>query len=283
MTLTLIRQRFCCELRRLSCCQKTNCIKNWFYLNSRWCSSATFESIPIDVFGNNVFELKEFKRDFTPEIIPGLINYINERVVENLCAKNFESLTKQNVSLQDIKALLHKFEFIRYTTGHVPKTLTTDDVYYLLTTFRDEKDQIVHLRYLYHKELQQVSRSIFQNINKVKNQARIIQKYGEGNKKSGFFNNNGDLVYGLWHNALGTRIRPLSLNKIKCKRLVHAALFAPKIVVDLEFENYLTPTNVHFAAKDCNIIFAHNRLLIERKSILFIFLNVCNKFFLFSF
>ena len=57
----------------------------------------------------------------------------------------------------------------------------------------------------------------------------------------GIFDDNNEMMYGLWHNTLFTRIKPtVGKEYITRTRLKTSALFGQKLVIDFGFENYFT-------------------------------------------
>jgi len=56
----------------------------------------------------------------------------------------------------------------------------------------------------------------------------------------GIFNNNNQLVYGLWHNTLFTRLKQRNSDELIARtKLKTAANFGQNIVIDFGYEKYL--------------------------------------------
>ena len=75
----------------------------------------------------------------------------------------------------------------------------------------------------------------------MKTKERLDLKYGGRTSRIGIFDENNEIIYGLWHNTLFTRIKYEKNKKkyVSRTRLKNAALFGQNLVIDFGFEEFL--------------------------------------------
>ncbi len=86
----------------------------------------------------------------------------------------------------------------------------------------------------------------FSNEESVKTREKLETRYESMNaSRIGIFNNNNELVYGLWHNTLSTRLKLLQIQDLITRtRLKTASIFGQNIVIDFGYEEFMDNLSV---------------------------------------
>jgi hypothetical protein len=81
----------------------------------------------------------------------------------------------------------------------------------------------------------------FSNEGSAETRERLETRYESMNaSRIGIFNNNNELVYGLWHNTLSTRLKLLQIQDLITRtRLKTASIFGQNIVIDFGYEEFM--------------------------------------------
>ncbi|XP_075677966.1 mitochondrial ribonuclease P protein 1 homolog [Dermatophagoides pteronyssinus] len=183
------------------------------------------------------------KHKYDPKFLQKLSEKIdNEKPFVNVCLEDFVQLFQQNdhneINRMKIEKIINIYDEMKYDLQPVPSTLTVDDVENLLplTALSDIRRQI---RKLHRKELQRLLKKEL----KQQSITEIEQKQSIEDVKildrSGLFDSNGNLIYGLWHNSLFTRINP-KFRRLSLEKFRHAHWFGQNLFIDFSYSSYLS-------------------------------------------
>lgn len=120
--------------------------------------------------------------------------------------EQFESLIKSPKDRVKIEEIINEYHLTKRHGGSVPVKLFEDNVRILLT--QTTRERRYYFRYLYDKECARVRRNYKPSEFFTRKERALAKKYEKMNaERIGMFNNEDELVYGLWHNTPFTRIR----------------------------------------------------------------------------
>ncbi len=182
-----------------------------------------------------------------------------ERDFEELRVDSFSQLITDEKIREKVEQILAEYEYEKYTSLRVPTTLTIEDMSHLLSCFGffERKKLIQHL---FLKEILRLKAKDKQIENKDKYLAEKHEKWSQMDcQKTGLFDNKGDLVYGLWHNSMVAKIFKYHCNKLFNHRLRNAALFGQKLVIDLDYDQYMKFSECRQLAKQLALLYSYNK------------------------
>ncbi|XP_075588517.1 mitochondrial ribonuclease P protein 1 homolog [Dermatophagoides farinae] len=185
------------------------------------------------------FASKKFKID--PELLQKLTDKIDEeKPFVHVRVEDFSELFQQNgheMNRMKIEKIINIYDGMKYNLDPVPSKLTVEDVENLLqlTTLSDIHRQI---RKLHRKELQQLLKEeLKKQLKKEIKQPVKDDKISED--RSGLFDSDGNLTYGLWHNSLFTRVNP-KLRRLSLEKFRHAHCFGQNLFIDCSYSSFLS-------------------------------------------
>ncbi len=120
-----------------------------------------------------------------------------------------------------------------------------------LLTVCDSFDRKQMFEYMFKKEMYKIRDKNKKQLKSKHILEKRLNKHSESSVRSGIFDpKSGAIVYGLWHNSLFTRIERKHLFRYLTKtKLKNAALFGQKVVIDMDFDPYMTLTECRILAK----------------------------------
>lgn len=198
-----------------------------------------------------------------PKSVNLIENFYNERIFQEITIDNFQPLYDNNVDNRSkIHEILQLYELNKYTTQEVPTKLTLSDMEKLLSTFNDKNELEKMLKFFYTRECDRFKSKRKSFFKKQENRQKKLEKYGnDDNWNSGIFDNNGELIYGLWHNSLLSRISKQCARDYRHKNLLRqSALFGQKLIIDLDYDQYMKPSEIGLLAQQIAFLFYENRL-----------------------
>ena len=120
----------------------------------------------------------------------------NGRVFKDLNPNQFKSLATNESNMRKIETILSNYEYLKYATLEVPTTLKTKDMKFLLDLESEEWDR--HLKHLYHRELNTLFHKKLKDNNKCLKKEELTNKWKDRiGERTGIFDPNGDIVYGI--------------------------------------------------------------------------------------
>ncbi|XP_054162441.1 mitochondrial ribonuclease P protein 1 homolog [Oppia nitens] len=167
----------------------------------------------------------------------------NERIFAEVNAKQYECLATDSDQLRTISGILSTYEYLKYSTSEVPTQLTTDHMRHLLQ-LKSRNQRNKYLNYLYKKEIREMVSNRMRSREKIDKKKQLTDRWHDmGANRTGIFDDNGNIVYGLWHNTLFTRISPQNTRHQTQHRLRNASLFGQNIVFDMTADPQITVSN----------------------------------------
>lgn len=171
---------------------------------------------------------------------------IYDREFAELQAEDFKELYEGNDVLRGkIETIINEYEFKKYNSmGRVPTQITFADMKLLIDEGHTPANRDKLLHYMFKREMDKRAGKAKLERQKQETQARRAVKLEEFRKRgagrTGLLSENGDLLYGLWHNSLFCRIPE---NKLKqgssASRLITSAMFGRKLIFDFSFDEYM--------------------------------------------
>ncbi|OTF73563.1 hypothetical protein BLA29_010951, partial [Euroglyphus maynei] len=144
---------------------------------------------------------------------------------------------------------------MKYNLESVPSTITIEDVKNLLplTTLNDIRRQI---RRLHRKELKQLLKKELKQqqqkqSNIVEDDVKIVED------RSGLFDSDGTLIYGLWHNSLFTRVNP-KFRRLLLEKYRHSYSFGQNLFIDFSYSSHLSHHLSVKVARDLSHLIHYN-------------------------
>ena len=185
-------------------------------------------------------------------------SYHMYRHFEELSVDSFKHLIKDEKTEQRIALILSQYESEKYTIGRVPTTITEEQMKDLLS-LRHSRQRRRWFDYLFQREITNNNESAERKKRCQQNAIIRRKRYEIMNcPPTGLWNNEGQLQYGLWHNSLFTRISRTSVNRFCSHRLQTAALFGTKLVIDLDFDQYMKLQDCRRLAQQIKALYAWN-------------------------
>ncbi|XP_060831928.1 mitochondrial ribonuclease P protein 1 homolog [Bombus pascuorum] len=158
------------------------------------------------------------------------------------------------------KAMYDKYsleiEYLKYMTNKVPDNLTAYNWLYLLnTTTKNERRS--YMEFLWKVQMKRQSQK--------QKKLLKLEKKAQSNIE--------DSVYGLNKFTMFHRIRPNTINRFYNGKLITAMLYEPALVIDVSYDEYMTPHEKSACAKQLSYLFATNRFHISPFNVYFCNIN----------
>ncbi|XP_027197288.1 mitochondrial ribonuclease P protein 1 homolog [Dermatophagoides pteronyssinus] len=197
------------------------------------------------------------KQNPTPQL------YENARQFKEVTVNQFQMLFKTNPKCKgQIEEILNLYELEKYTTQQVPSILSVNDMKRLLSTYDDEKELRKMIKFFYTRECDKFNTYKKKFYKKQEMLEKKREKYGENDEwEQGVFDIQGHLVYGLWHNSLISRITKQAIRDYRSNHISRqTCLFGQKLIVDLDYDQYMKPSEIGLLAKQISIMYYENRV-----------------------
>ncbi len=193
---------------------------------------------------------------------PKFPNFGLDEDFEDLSVENFSQLITDNKVKEKISLILSEYEYEKYTTLRVPKTLTIEDMRDLLRVKESHERQSM-IKYFYNKQIQKSLKKKFlkrkSEIYWSEKQKLYSERSAQNIPKTGIFDDNGNIVYGLWHNSLFTKFLRNSFIRFHANRLRIAALFGQKLIIDLDFDPFMRLSECRSLAQQLQFTLSYNK------------------------
>lgn len=191
-----------------------------------------------------------------PELVENLKQKIkDDQTFLNVDLTNFEQLYSGDDSKKaKISRIINVYDNMKYDLDDVPSSLSENDVVNLLE-YEQISDIKRSLKKLYRKEIESLVKKqlrMLTNVNKNEFESSVEDR-------SGIFDSDGNLSYGLWHNTLVTRIPRTCRIRFSLDRLRNAELFGQNLFVDFSFSKYITQHMSAVIANDIGKMLTYNR------------------------
>jgi len=182
-----------------------------------------------------------------------------EREFADINIDTFNSLITNNKIKGQIELILSEYEYEKYTSLRVPSNLTIDNMNDLLIV-KDSTDRKKMFDFLYQKEFARLKtiRKRKESSEKYWSEKSLV--YSKSNaERTGIWDNDHNLIYGLWHNSLFSKINRVSINRFYTNRLRLAAMFGHKLVIDLDYDKYMKLAECRLLAKQLQLLYNYNK------------------------
>lgn len=139
---------------------------------------------------------------------------------------------------------------------------------HLLEVCDDEKELYRALKFFYKRDCSKFNDKKKRERQKLERLQIKQEKYGINNEKTGgewqqgVWNSDGtELVYGLWHNSIVSRITAQAVRDYRQLHLLrHSAMFGQKLIIDLDYDKYMKMYECRLLAGQIGILYYENRL-----------------------
>ena len=194
-----------------------------------------------------------------------------ERQFEELTVDKFKSLIKDDETAKKIELIICEYQYEKYTTLRVPSTLSVDDMKFMLEA--DEMNRRRRINYLYQTEIAKINKLVTNKEYSSEYWSKKNEEYSKkGYPRTGIFNNEGELIYGLWRNAIVSKISSTTARRKYNSRLITAALFNQKLILDLGFEDQMEFYEIRHLCKQISGMYSYNKFQSEQP----FDINFCN-------
>ena len=181
-----------------------------------------------------------------------------ERQFKELTVDKFKSLIKDDETGKKIQLIICEYEYEKYTTLKVPTTLSVDDMKFMLEV--DEMNRRRRINYLYKTEIAKINRFVTNKEHSSEYWSKKNEEYSKrDDPRTGIFNNKGELIYGLWRNSIVSKINSTTTRRKYNSRLITAALFNQKLILDLSFDDQMEFYEIRHLCKQINGIYSYNK------------------------
>ena len=182
-----------------------------------------------------------------------------DRHFAELSVDSFKGLIKDKNTKQRIELILSEYEYEKYSTLRVPTNITEHQMKDLLS-LGDSEERKRWISYLFQREIAKNKTIAERKKASEEYWIKTNKKYETKNcERTGIWNNEGQLEYGLWHNTLFSKILRNSVNRYYSHRLRRAALFGTKLVIDLDYDNYMKLSECRQLARQIHLLYNWNR------------------------
>ena len=172
---------------------------------------------------------------------------------------SFKELVTDKTTEDKIAIVLSEYEYEKYTTLRVPTTITIPQMKDLLT-LSESLERKKWFSYLYAR---QMARNKSNEERKRRSDDYWTKKRTEyeerKGKRTGLWDENNQLEYGLWHNSPFSKVVKNSINQYYKHRLRTAALFGPKLVIDLDYDPYMKLSECRQLGQQIHLLYNWNR------------------------
>ncbi len=141
----------------------------------------------------------------------------------------------------------------------MPTTLTIKNMKDLLFV-KDSIERKHMFNFLYTREMSAINDKKKRKLHSEEYWAKKKEIYSQSNaSRSGIWDNDMNLVYGLWHNSLFSKISSVAVNRLYVNKLKISALFGQKLVIDLDYDQYMRLSECRQLAKQLQLLYNYNR------------------------
>lgn len=181
-----------------------------------------------------------------------------ERVFKELKVDMYKSIYKENKSLKKkIEHILGVYEHGKYTTMEMPTDLTMKDMNYLLQVCDEEKELNRTLKFFYTRECTRYN-SRRKKLKAKLERAKVRNPHDDWSY--GVFDENNEIAYGLWKNSIVNRVTKQSVRDYRQNHLLRsAALFGQKLLIDLDYDQYMKIYESKLLAVQIALLYYTNR------------------------
>lgn len=194
---------------------------------------------------------------------PNSRNLDEPRIFQQLSIEMYKQLYGLEKKNHDkISNILNLYEHLKYTTSEVPTTLTLADMIYMLKVYPDEKELHRSIKFFYKRECHKYKSRKKKVERKIQIREKKVEKYGQNEDEwsVGIWDTNQELVYGLWHNSILGRITKKSVRDFRHNHLLrHAAMFGQKLIIDLDYDQYMKMYEANLLASQIGVFYYENR------------------------
>lgn len=206
---------------------------------------------------------------FVKETLEDLSTPSSGPTFETVSLKDFSSLYDSNpankVAIEHIIAL---YEHEKYTgTSEVPTRLSVLDMKDLLAVFPEEKEIKRSFKFFFNRECARHNSGIRKAERRVMMVEKKREKYNLSDIKQ--FDNwsvgiwdepEENLIYGLWHNSLLSRIPKQATRDYRHRHLLRqTAMFGQKLIIDLDYDQYMKLYECRLLAGQIGFLYYENR------------------------
>ncbi|OAD59842.1 Mitochondrial ribonuclease P protein 1 like protein [Eufriesea mexicana] len=207
----------------------------------------TFTKFYFNGFTQPLYKFKTLQFKFQKEIYTLATQCYCEHNPSVIVAKKYDAIyeEKLNTILQDpyYKALYDKYKleimYIKYSSQNVPQNIRPYNWLRLLQT-KSKGERRAYLTFLWKLEMHEENKKL----KKLKRQNLV---------------ENNDSCYGLGKYSLFYRIRKPTMSHFYNSKLISAILFNPILVMDVGYDEYMTPHEQENCAKQLLLTFSLNR------------------------
>lgn len=166
---------------------------------------------------------------------------------------DFSAITEGNEDLEKkLRILCLEHEVFRQEGILVPRSLNQDQWKHLLTLDSRSK------RRKYYKFLFGIESK--RDKEKLRKEQRAKERLERLEQSTVEEDDNKHIKYGLGNNSIFLRVYDTTINQLYNNNLINAMKFGQKIVIDCDYDNYMTPPETSNCAKQLMITFSENRL-----------------------
>lgn len=181
-----------------------------------------------------------------------------ERQFEDLTLDKFKSLIKDDETAKKIELILSEYEYEKYTTLRVPSTLSVEEMEFLLK--QNEINRQRRISYLYKTEAAQINNLVKKKQHSEEYWSQTMERYSKSDApRTGIFDNNGKLIYGMWHNTILSKISETSTRRLHNSRLITSALFNQKFILDLDYDDNMEFHEIRLLCKQILYLHTYNK------------------------
>ena len=183
---------------------------------------------------------------------------------EEITIDKFKPLITDEYASNRIQEIICEYEYEKYTTLEVASTVTIEQMEMLLKAKDSEERR--KLFSLFRKK--ESTRNTYKERRRMHSEEYWKTKHEEwakqGDLRSGIFDANGKLVYGLWHNSVVGKVNQGQVKSLTSQKMRHACLFGHKLVVDMDYEKRLPISLSLSVTRSICKLYSVNRFQIEQ-------------------
>ncbi|CAG2108123.1 unnamed protein product, partial [Medioppia subpectinata] len=167
---------------------------------------------------------------------------------------------KDPVTRRQIEMILREYEWTKGLTGRVPTHLTDEQMDELLPMSETSHRQ-QYLKFLYTKEGYKLKGLVRKRVSAARSEAAKGQPSLRPRPVLGVWHESrpAELVYGYNRNSLSQRIKTSVVKRLYNHRLKTAALFGQKVVIDLDFDKYMSRVESRQLLKQLQFLYNYNK------------------------
>lgn len=175
-------------------------------------------------------------------------DFIENRQFKDMTIEDFRILYDKNDDIKStIEAALDEYEYTKYNSnGRVPSVITPDDMRFLLEETNSSETRQKIFYYFFKKEMDKLAYERRRKREKEETRKKIEQRIKETtetlgkHERTGLLSEEGNIIYGLWHNSLFLRLNEHSERiKYTSNNLIRSALNGRRLIFDFSYESYM--------------------------------------------